>query len=278
MSVLKDEATLRRTIRDEVRALYRTGCVADRAKIPTLDLLARSMSEQEGGTLSPFDLLEWAIGHRLRGAEASAIPLLLGLNQTRGKSVEHRLDKAAPLLGYNTGESLRRGKHGGRYRVEIILDQLGDSLTEAAIDHGFATAASADQPAAAGPLYPLLSTRLLHLSADKKHATTGDALVLTYVINCQSTHPATLWLGASLLDKANNEYSDMHNDTLVTVRHGAHTYARRFTIAPELQPGTYRLVGGLWHGQSIISADAVRFQATDKAGTVVISRRERRAR
>lgn len=121
--------TLRPHVRAEVQLLYDRACVVDPEDVPVLTGLARWISARDG-PVDIFDVLRSALGGfgKDRPDFMAGTIALLGVEETRDKGLGVRREAAARLLGYRTGESLRKTRRKGRGRIDRLLDEVTSML------------------------------------------------------------------------------------------------------------------------------------------------------
>ena len=76
----------------------------------------------------------------------------------------------------------------------------------------------------------------------------GNALQITYEIECSDDVLLPTWLGASFQDKTGRRFNNLHEDKSVTLRKGRNTCGRNFTIALDAPLGEQMLGVNVWRG------------------------------
>ena len=114
---------------------------------PTLTPLVRELIERDKNLNDKFDVLRQAIS-MLGGDQQSNLAIaLLGIDETRGLSKDKRCAACARITHHRSSESFRNSVVAGVKRIDIILNEVTDSLFTLANRHGLAyQVAQHDQP------------------------------------------------------------------------------------------------------------------------------------
>jgi hypothetical protein len=249
----------------DIATLYRTAGCCDDSEIPALTALAKSVSKRDGNAVSSLDIVRWVCGRRHEFGKVAAI--LLGVDTARSRTYAARWRKAAPLLGYSSGDSFRNGKRKGRSIIDVVLGEITSELLRLAQEVDFERQAMA---IADSRLQARIYCSLYVLKADRVTIRLGETMTLDYHVLHKSSWPAAVWLSAYLIDEDGVKCTDDGGDTLAKVTRGLRVYSRPFTISRQVSPGHYQLIGDLVHGESPFSDDAIRLPATlNKCGLTV---------
>ena len=117
------------------------------------------------------------------------------------------------------------------------------------------------------------SVRIEALECDSKEVFTGQSLTITLSITCALACPVEVWIGASLVDKSEDEYYDTSQDKLVTVEPGKNTYHRSLTVPANVASGEYSLRCAVWLGQQSNPERSMQLHSTELDGRLIIHNR-----
>lgn len=138
---MDSEEKLRSVLKANVRLIYELGleAVAKAASTPTLATVAEALS----GTLISDDdeyaqVIEAALHQAITGIEENhsvrqGITTLFGIAEAPVQQLSTRRDEAAPLLGYSSGDSLRKSVQEGRPATDRLIGKVVDQLVALAV-------------------------------------------------------------------------------------------------------------------------------------------------
>jgi pyrimidine deaminase RibD-like protein len=90
--------------------------------------------------------------------------------------------------------------------------------------------------------------KLISISVEPETISRGNALKITYEIECFEDIPDGIWLGASFRDKAGQLSFNTREDRPISLTKGRKSYDRKFTIAKDAPLGEQKFDASLWRG------------------------------
>jgi hypothetical protein len=115
--------------------------------------------------------------------------------------------------------------------------------------------------------------RINKVECSSKELFTGQSIPMSLLITSEVTCPLEVWIGASLVDKADGEYYDTSQDKLVTLEPGTKTYHRSLTIPSNVVSGEYSLVCAVWLGQLAMPERSIKLDKASREGRLKIHKR-----